>query len=59
VIEISPEGGHLAALEASDPDGSPTLGGADHGAEYELQDRLFAESIGNDLEAPVLGNVVW
>ena len=28
------------------------LGGTDHGAEHELEDRLFTEGVGNDLQAP-------
>jgi hypothetical protein len=28
------------------------LGGADHGAEHQLEHRLFAPGVGDDLEAP-------
>ena len=52
LIELLSEGGHLSALEIGELDGSPTLGGADHGAEHELEDGLFAEGIGDDLQAP-------
>ena len=54
MIELLPDGNHLTALEIGDPDGPPALGGADHGTEHELEDGLFAERIGNDLEAPAL-----
>ena len=54
LIEFLSEGGHLSALEVGELDGSPTLGGADHGAEHELEDGPFAEGVGEDLEAPPL-----
>jgi hypothetical protein len=37
---------HLAALEVGDLNGAPALGGADHGAEHELEHWLLAEGIG-------------
>ncbi len=43
LIELLSEGGHLAAFEVGELDGSPTLGGADHGAEHELEDGFVAE----------------
>jgi hypothetical protein len=54
LIELASDSGHLAALEVGNLDGAPTLGGADHGAEHELEDGLLAEGIGDDLEAPAL-----
>jgi hypothetical protein len=54
LIELLPEGGHLAALEPGDPERSPTLGGAGHGAEHQFQNRLLAERVGDDLQAPAL-----
>ena len=54
MIELLSDGFHLAALEVGDPDRPPALGGADHGAEHELEDGLLAEGIGDDLEAPAL-----
>jgi Calcineurin-like phosphoesterase len=50
LIEFLSDNEHLSALEVSDPDGSPALGGADHGAEHQFQHRLLAEGVGNDLE---------
>ena len=44
----------LTALELADPDGPPALGGADHGAEHELEHGLLAEGVGDDLEPPAL-----
>ncbi|MGH6737201.1 MAG: hypothetical protein ACRECX_14170 [Methyloceanibacter sp.] len=54
LIELAFDSGHLAALEVGNLDGTPTFGGADHGAEHKLEDGLLAEGIGNDLEAPAL-----
>ena len=53
-IELLSDGAHLTPLELADPDGPPALGGADHGAEHELEDSLLAEGVGNDFEAPSL-----
>lgn len=52
-IEFGSDGVHLGAFEAGDPDGPPTLGGADQGAEHELEDGPLAEGVGDDLEAPL------
>ena len=52
VIQLLPDDRHLAAFEVCDPDGPPALGGTDHGAEHEFEERLFAEGVGDDLEAP-------
>ena len=54
VVELLSDGAHLTALELADPDGPPALGGADHGAEHELEDGLLAEGVGDDLEPPAL-----
>ena len=53
-VELLSDSAHLTALEFADPDGAPALGGADHGAEHELEDGLFAEGVGDDLEPPAL-----
>ncbi len=52
LIEFDPDGGYLAPLEVGELDGPPSLGGPGHGSEHELEDGLFAEGVGNDLEAP-------
>jgi hypothetical protein len=38
LVEVLPDGGDLTALELGDLDGSPSLGGADHGAGHRLRD---------------------
>ena len=48
----------LTALELADPDGPPALGGADHGAEHELEDGLLAEGVGDDLEPRIVSREV-
>ena len=54
VVQFLSDEGHLAALEVSDPDRPPTFGGTDHGSEHQLENRLFAEGVGNDLQPPAL-----
>jgi hypothetical protein len=54
VIELLSEGSHLAALELGDADRAPALGGPGHGAEHQLEDRLLAERVGDDLETAAL-----
>ncbi len=54
LIQLLSDSLHLAALEVGDPDRPPAFGGADHGAEHELEDRFPAEGVGDDLEAPSL-----
>ena len=54
MVEFLSDGAHLTPLKLADPDGAPTLGGADHGAEHKLEDGLLAESVGNNLEPPAL-----
>ncbi len=54
MIEFLSDGLHLTALEVGDPDRPPAFGGADHGAEHELEDRLLAEGVGDDRQAPSL-----
>ena len=53
-VELLSDGAHLTALELADPDGPPALGGADHGAEHELEHGLLAKGVGDDLEPPAL-----
>src|SRR5215831_21202360 len=52
VVELLSNSGHLSALEVSDFDRTPPLGSARHGTEHQLQDRVFAEGVRDDLEAP-------
>jgi hypothetical protein len=39
---LFPEGCDLAGFEIGEDDPAPAFGGADHGAEHELQDRFFS-----------------
>ena len=52
MVELFSDGAHLAALEFGHLDGPPALDSPDHGAEHELEDGLFTEGGGNDLEPP-------
>ena len=54
LIQILSDGGHLPAFEFGHLDGPPALGGADHGAEHQLEHGLLAEGVGDDLQAPAL-----
>ena len=51
-VKLPPDSPQLPALEVGDPDAAPALSGADHGAEHELDHRLLAKRVGDDLEAP-------
>jgi hypothetical protein len=51
-VELGLDGLELAPLEIGDRQAPPARGGADHGAEHQLQDRLLAECVGHDLEPP-------
>ena len=48
MVEFLSDGAHLTTLKLADPDGAPTLGGADHGAEHKLEDGLLAEGVRGD-----------
>jgi hypothetical protein len=52
VVELLSNSGDLSALEVSNFDRTPTLSSARECTEHQLQDRLFTESIGDDLQAP-------
>ncbi len=54
MIEFGSDSIQLPVLESGDLDQAPAVGGPDHGAVHELEDRLFAKGVGNDLEAPAL-----
>ena len=54
LIEILSDGGDLASLEIGELDGAPALGGADHGAEHQLEHGPRAESVGDDLQTATL-----
>ena len=54
LVHLVSERGHLAALEIGDLDRPPSLGSSRHGGEHQLENRLFAPGIGDDLEAPAL-----
>jgi hypothetical protein len=54
VVELLAHGVQLPSLEGRDLVRPPTLGSADHRAEHELQHRLLAEGVGDDLQAPPL-----
>ena len=54
LIQFLSDARHLSAFEVGDLDRAPALGGAYHGAEHKLEDRLLAEGVGDDLEAPAL-----
>ncbi len=52
LIQFGSERFHLAVPEVGDLEGPPTLGGADHGAEHQLEHGPLAEGVGDDLQAP-------
>src|SRR5512132_220763 len=54
LIQILSDGGHLPAFEFGHLDRPPALGGADHGAEHQLEHGLLAKGVGDDLQAPAL-----
>jgi len=54
LIELGSERGHLALFEVGDLDRPLALGGMRHGGEHELENRLLAEGIGDDLQTPAL-----
>jgi hypothetical protein len=54
LIQIPSDGSELVAFEFGHLDGSPAVSGADHAAEHQLEHRLLAEGIGDDLQAPTL-----
>jgi len=45
------QGVELAPLEGGDPDRAPTFGGAEYRAEHQLEHRLLAEGVGDDLQS--------
>jgi hypothetical protein len=54
VIEICSDGGDLAQFELGEAQTPPALSGADECAEHELEHRLLAKAIGNDLQPSTL-----
>ena len=48
-VDLLSDGVHLTTLQLAHTDRPPSLGGADHRAENELEDRLLLEGVGDDL----------
>ena len=54
MVEVLSDGGDLAQFELGEAQAAPALSGADERAEHELEHRLLAEAIGNDLQPSTL-----
>ena len=54
MVEVLSDGGDLAQFELGETQTTPALSGADERAEHELEHRLLAEAIGNDLQPSTL-----
>ncbi len=54
VVEFFSDGGDLSEFELREAQAAPALSGSDERAEHELEHRLLAEAIGNDLQPSTL-----
>ena len=52
MVDLLFDSRELTSLELGDPDRFPSFGSADQRTKHELQDRPFAEGIGDDLQTP-------